>query len=336
MFLAPFGAVLRRDLLPLLAAAVFATACPSSAPAPAASPSPTATVDPVRVGTSPEQEATLLAHVVVELLASAGIPGTVVTFDDAADARQALELSAIDVLPGYTGAAWLEVLGRPDPPGDPRTSYRRVRQDDADDGVVWLRPRFALDEGVTLPPANATFAFFVQGPPSVNASLTTMSQLAARLGEDPEALLCVDPEFGEREDGLEAVLDAYAIAGVRSAPAPPEEAVEGVRSGECLAGLTTATDGRAWRAGLRPLLDDVRVFPAFVVTLQVPDALRLERPDAVTALAPFTDHLTTARLGRWNARLATGADLDQVAQQAAEELLAAVGTPIEEATPVGG
>lgn len=323
-----------RSLFPLLAIALLATACPTTEPRPA--PSPTPTGQPVRVGTSPEREATLLAHILVDLLEAAGLPGAVETFDDAADARQALELGAIDLLPGYTGAAWLEVLGRPDPPGDPRTSYRRVRQDDADDGVVWLRPRFAVDEGLGLPPANATFAFFVQGPPSINAALSTMSQLAARLGEDPDALLCVDPEFGERADGLQAVLEAYAIAGVRSAPAPPEEAVEGVRSGECLAGLTTATDGRAWRAGLRPLLDDLRVFPAFVVTVQVPDGLRIARPEVVTAITPFTDHLTTVRLGRWNASVAAGAELEAVAADAAQALTRAVGEPVEEVPPGEG
>lgn len=288
-------------------------------------PTPTATVEPLRVGTSTEHEAQLLGHTLVALLEDAGLPATVETFDGATDARQALELGVIDLLPGYTGAAWLEVLGRPDPPGDPRTSYRRVRQDDADRGVVWLRPRFALEEGLHLPPANATFAFFVQGPPSVTASLTTMSQLAARLVEEPGALLCVDPEFAERSDGLEAVLDAYAIADVRSAPAPPDEAIAGVRSGECLAGLATATDGAAWRAGLRPLIDDLRVFPAFVVTVQVPDGLRVSRPDVVAAVTPFTDHLTTERLGRWNAEVLGGTDVEQVAEGAARRLAELAG-----------
>ncbi|MBW3662162.1 MAG: hypothetical protein KY469_03595 [Actinobacteria bacterium] len=316
--MAPLSAVQR--LLWSALAAVLASACSAVGPEAVPTPTPTATVEPLRVGTSPEHEAQLLGHTLVALLEDAGLPATVETFDGATDARQALELGVIDVLPGYTGAAWLEVLGRPDPPGDPRTSYRRVRQDDADGGVVWLRPRFALEEGLHLPPANATFAFFVQGPPSMMASLTTMSQLAARLGEEPGALLCVDPEFAERSDGLEAVLDAYAIADVRSAPAPPDEAIAGVGSGECLAGLATATDGAAWRAGLRPLIDDLRVFPAFVVTVQVPDGLRVSRPDVVTAITPFTDHLTTERLGRWNAKVVAGADVEQVAADAARRL----------------
>jgi glycine betaine/choline ABC-type transport system substrate-binding protein len=328
-----------RRLLCLVITTILASACsgtgPGAIPTPTPTPTPTRTIDPLRVGTSPEQEARLLALTLVAMLEGARLPAMVETFDGATDARQALELGAIDLLPGYTGAAWLDVLGRPDPPGDPRTSYRRVRQDDADGGVVWLRPRFALEEGLDVPPANATFAFFVQGPPSLAASLATMSQLAARLGEQPEALLCVDPEFAERADGLEAVLDAYAIADVRSAPAPPDEAIAGVGSGECLAGLATATDGAAWRAGLRPLIDDLRVFPAFVVTVQVPNGLRVSRPDVVAAITPFTDHLTTERLGRWNAQVVGGADVEQVAAEAARQLAELAGAAGPQ-TPEGG
>jgi hypothetical protein len=113
------------------------------------------------------------------LLGFADLPAEVVTFSDPRDARQALELGDVDLQPGYTGEAWLEVLGRPDPPGDPRESYLAVRDHDIDEDIVWLRPSFG--DGLDEPPANATFAFVVQGPPSVDADLRTLSQLAARL-----------------------------------------------------------------------------------------------------------------------------------------------------------
>src|SRR5690606_33570410 len=149
--------------------------------------------------------------------------------------------------------------------------------------------------GVDQPPANATFAFVVAGPPSVDADLTTLSQLAARLSERPDAVLCVDEEFAERRDGLRAVLAAYSVRSDQPVLAlDPDEAVRGVMSGACLAGLTTATDGAAWRAGLRPLVDDLRVFPAFVPLPQVRDAAAEEHRSLRSAIGPMSAELTTA------------------------------------------
>lgn len=275
---------------------------------------------PVRVAAGPDAEATLLAHVMVALLELGGLPADVVVFTDARDSRQALELGDVDVRPGYTGEAWLEVLGRADPPGDPQASYAAVREHDEAQGIWWLRPRFA--EGIDQPPANATFTFVVQGPPGVNADLRTMSQLAARLSEQPDVPVCVDREFGTRPDGLRAVLEAYSVRSDRTfLGADPEQAVLGVAAGDCIAGLTTATDGRAWLAGQRPLVDDLRVFPAFVPLPQIRLEALEERPAIRVALGPMAAQLTTALLGEWNARVQAGEPMEEVAQDAAIELL---------------
>ncbi len=284
--------------------------------------------DPVRVAAGPDAEASLLAHIMVALLELGGLPAEVVVLADARDGRQALEFGDVDVRPGYTGEAWLEVLGRADPPGDPQASYAAVREHDEEQGIVWLRPRFA--EGLNQPPANATFTFVVQGPPGINADLRTISQLASRLSEQPDAPVCVDQDFGVRSDGLRAVLEAYSVRSDRTfLGADPEEAVLGVAAGDCIAGLTTATDGRAWRAGQRPLVDDLRVFPAFVPLPQVRvDALE-ERPTIRVALGPMAAQLTTALLGHWNARVQTGEPMEEVAMDAARELLERAGRVVE-------
>ena len=317
-----------RILALLVVTAVLAVACsaaPAAAPTSSASPSGPA----IRVGTADDAESRLLAHVMADLLEAAGIPASVDTFADAQATRQALELRAIDAAPGYTGEAWLEVLNRADPPGDPQSSFATVEQYDRErHDIVWMRPSFE-DGGLSAPPANATFAFVVQGFPSINADLQTMSRLAARLSEQPDALVCVDKEFARREDGLKAVWSAYGVGlGREVVAASPEDAVRGVRAGDCIAGLTTATDGGAWLAGQRPLIDDLRVFPAFVVTPVLTGEIRDRRPAVLSALGPMPAQLTTRMLGQWNAQVVAGTPLDTVAQQGANELLARAGRPV--------
>ena len=277
-------------------------------------------VTPVRVASGPDAETVLLAHTMATLIELHGLPAEVVEYADAQASRVALERDRVDARPGYTGETWLETLGRPDPPSDPMESYLAVRDHDERAGILWLRPRSG--EGVDEPPANATFAFVVRGPPSVDADLRTMSQLAARLSEQPDALVCVDQEFGERPDGLPAVLTAYSVRSDRPfLAAAPEEAVLGVAAGDCLAGLTTATDGAAWRSGLRPLVDDLRVFPAFVPLPQIRVDAVDEHPEIRVALGPMAAYLSTAKLGGWNARVAAGEPVEEVAQDAADELM---------------
>jgi osmoprotectant transport system substrate-binding protein len=331
-----------RRLLPLLLLATL-TACsavgvgageptPSDTTASGPTPADPATpgaVEPIRVASGPDPETDLLAHILARLLELSGLPARVVPFSDARDARQALELGDVDVRPGYTGETWLETLELDNPPGDPEASFLAVRDHDLEEGIRWLRPRFL--EGLDQPPANATFAFVVQGPPSVDADLRTISQLAARLAEQPEARVCVDREFGARGDGLRAVLQAYSMRSDRPfLAAGPEEAVLGVAAGDCLAGLTTATHGAAWAAGLRPLVDDLRVFPAFVPLPQIrTDVLDGNRAIQV-ALGPMAAQLSTALLGEWNARLALGEPVEEVADLAARELLARARRPVPE------
>jgi len=295
--------------------AVLAGCLPGS---PGVEPSPTG-APPIRVGTGPQPESQLLAAVIVALLGLEGVPAESVVLADAGDARRALELGDVDVMPSYTGEAWLSVLERADPPSDQATSLARVAEADEQRGLQWLRPPIVPGD-VTTPPADATFAFVVDddGP---HTDLGTLSQLATRLGQLEAPGLCVDPDFANREDGLPVVLDAYSIApeSVDVQGTVPSEAVLGVAAGECVAGLTSATDGAAWATGLRPLVDDLGVFPAFVVA---PVVDQDDLPRVEDALRPLVDQLTTAMLGGWNARVAQGEAAAVVAEAAAATLVA--------------
>jgi osmoprotectant transport system substrate-binding protein len=289
--------------------------------------------DPVvRIATGPDPESVLLATTARELLVDGGIEAQVVSFRDERSGRQAIELGDADVHLAYSGEVWLD-LGRANPPGDVSISLEAVSVADLDQGIVWLLPE-RLDvlegAGVEGAPANATFAFFVAGPPSIDADLRTLSQLALRLSERPEASICVESEFGRRPDGLAAMLSAYSVR--RDRPflaADPSEAVLGVLAGDCLAGLSHATDGRAWRAGLRPLVDDLRFFPAFVPAPTVRSELVAARPRVADLLAPLVTELSTELLGRANARVDAGQPVAVVAAGLADELRLRAGERLE-------
>ncbi|MBS3941573.1 MAG: hypothetical protein KG028_11500 [Actinobacteria bacterium] len=287
---------------------------------------------PVRIASGAETETRVLAHTMLALLELQGLSAELAAFGDARDSRQALELGDVDLRTGYTGEAWLETLERADPPGDPQASFVAVRDHDAEQGIKWLAPRLG-DGGLDAPPANATFAFVVLGGDATD-DLRTISDLARRLSEQPDALVCVDQEFGTRVDGLRAVLEAYSVrSGREFLAADPEEAVRGVAAGDCLAGLTTATDGVVWQAGMRPLIDDLRVFPAFVPLPQIRVDLLEDRPTVGVALGPMAAQLTTALLGTWNARVLAGEPVEQVADEAARELLRRAGRTLPDAEP---
>lgn len=307
-------------------------ACTPVAPEPAA---PTPTGPLVRIGSGPEAESDLLAEIIADLAEASGYRTRIVERADGGAARQALEVGDVDVLPGYTGQAWLEVLGLPNPSGDPRTSYARVSSVDDANGVQWLRPRFELEAGANGPPADATFGLFVRGFPSRDADLYTITQLATRLGERPDAGVCVDPDFAVRPDGWDALATAYSISDRELQGANPTEAVQLVAAGECLVGLGAATDGQAWAAGLRLLEDPLQVFPSFVVSVQVREDYAEAHPELVEGLEPLTDQLTTALLGTWNGQVVRGVRDEEVAANAARILRQRSGLVTPAPTPTG-
>jgi osmoprotectant transport system substrate-binding protein len=266
----------------------------------------------LRIGVGADQESHVLGHVIAQLLEAAEIPAEVVAFGHARDARQAIVLREVDVLPSYTGAVHLDVYGWADPPGDPETSFEAMRDADAQRGLHWLHRT----------EANATFAFLVGD--AVSDEVESLQELSF-VNTAPDALLCVDPDFAARPDGLAELARIYGISDEVLAgqvlPVSPREAVAAVTRGDCVAALTSATDGQAWAAGLRPLADPSRVLPAFVVAV-VATSEALENFEGLeTALAAFSQ-MTTEMLATWNGRIASGESMEAVALDAAITLTA--------------
>ena len=282
----------------------------------------------LRVAAGPEAESQLLSRVVGLLLEEVEIAVELVVLADGRSTRQAIELGDVDLVIAYSGEEWLGSLGRANPPADPAAGLDALAEADRMRGLTWLRPAVGDGDGVEDPPANVTFAFFAAGPPSIHADLRTLSDLSLRLSERPELSLCVDTEFGRRSDGLAALLSAYSVR--RDRPflaADPAEAVLGVLAGDCVAGLSHATDGLAWRSGLHPLADDLRFFPAFVPAPVVRTAVLEDLPEISSALRPLLGGLSTGMLGRANSEMVAGVSVEAAAADLVARLHARTAGP---------
>jgi osmoprotectant transport system substrate-binding protein len=269
-------------------------------------PSPAAPTVVVGVGSTTEQR--VLAALTVAALDTAGVTAEVRSdLGGTIGLRRAAIGGNIDVFWDYTGAAWALGMGQQAPPSDPEESYQRVARADEANGLTWGVPSHA----------NATLALFVRRNNLPTAQRPRGLGWLAGLLSAGEKHLCADQEFITSPGGLEALASAYAIDVQRlrqvTIPATEEHAVSGVAKGRCFAGLATATSGEALEAGLVPVADDLRVFPAFVVA----PVSRAERLQAMPQLGRAVDSvaalLDTATLAQLNARVVRGDDPAEVA-----------------------
>lgn len=277
--------------------ALLATACPRSVPEGAA----------VRVGVGSTVEQRMLAALTQVALEQAGVAATLVSdLGDTVAVRGAALDDDVDVYWDYTGAAWSLALGRAQPPPDPRESFEAVRVADAENGLFWIGPS----------QANATLALFVRAAERPPGEQGTISWLAGQLGVESGGL-CADPDFLDRPAGYAALAEAYAISTdlVPTTPSGTTKAVTAVATGECYAGLSTATSGTAVNAGLLALVDDQGVFPAFVVAPVVREGGRADAAAVMAALDGVAVRLDTDGLAQLNARVTGGEDARAVAEE---------------------
>lgn len=232
--------------------------------------------------------------------------------------RQALA-DEIDLFWDYTGAAWALGLREAAPPADPVESWERVREADGPRGLRWLEPTNA----------NATLALFVRSEDlPADAAQQDMGWLAGELSSGRRRL-CADADFIARDGGLRALAAEYGIDASRlpKRAADETEAVDAVRSGECFAGLATATSGDARQAGLVPVDDELQVFPAFLVSPVVRADSPADDAAVVAALAGVTAAVDTATLAELNARAVDGEEPTAIAASFLSALERRTATP---------
>lgn len=266
----------------------------------------------VGVGSTTEQR--VLAALTVQALDAAGMAPEVRTdLGGTVGLRREALTGGIDVFWDYTGAAWALGMGQQAPPSDPQESFERVRRADQDNGLTWLDPSGA----------NATLALFVRRDDLPAQDRPRGLPWLAGVLSSGEGTLCADPEFITRTGGLESLAVAYAIDVDRlteaAVPAGEDEAIAAASSGRCFAALATATSGEARLAGLVPVVDDLMVFPAFVIAPVARSDRVAQIPGLAEALGQVTQRLDSEQLARMNAAAEDGEDPGDIAEEFDEQ-----------------
>jgi osmoprotectant transport system substrate-binding protein len=203
--------------------------------------------------------------------------------------RKALTSKRIDVYWEFTGTG-LNLLGQR-PIGDPQAAYAKVKELDAANGVTWL-PAARL---------NDTYALAVKGDGAIAAR--TLSELAARLGSQPGARLCVDPEGGFREDVLPVLQSVYGITIGDTTQLGHTLIPPAVAEGRCAVGIVYSTTALIVKHGLRILEDDKAAFGAYTPAPAVLTSRLTRWPRLADDLAGLTAALDTATITTLNAQV---------------------------------
>lgn len=239
----------------------------------------------ITVGSKDFTEQLVLGEILVQSFEAAGatvtnqvdLGGTVVN-------REALLAGEIDVYAEYNGTGWTLHLAREysevadaDGSVSPEALTAAVREADlAENNIHWLSES----------PFNDTYGF-ASSPELLDGDKAfTMQTMADYLAANPDATVCMESEFPSRPDGLVLFEEGTGF----ELPESQTEILDTgliyteTQSGACDFGEVFTTDGRIAGLGLN-LVDDPGLMIIYNVSVNVPDALYQEAPEAFDEIA---------------------------------------------------
>lgn len=249
----------------------------------------------LNVGSKDFTEQAILGKMVVILAQSAGadvndltnIPGT-------NSVREALLQDELDFYWEYTGTAWLTYLGYDDPIIDEQEQYEAVRDEDAENGLVWLEPS-ELDN---------TYGMATTREFSEAEGVTALSDIADL--DEADQTFCMNAEFAARNDGFYPMLEHYGI----DEPSSDRESLidtgavyQATADGVCSFGAIFATDGRIPALDLVVLEDDEDFFPRYNLSAVLREEVLEEYPQLQELLDPLAERLDNDTMSQMNQRV---------------------------------
>ncbi|MEI4261363.1 glycine betaine ABC transporter substrate-binding protein [Roseovarius sp. D0-M9] len=208
--------------------------------------------------------------------------------------RQAMENGQIDVYWEYTGTS-LITYNKVEEKLNAADTYDRVKQLDAEKGIVWLD---ASD-------ANNTYALAMRKAQAEELGIETLSDFAARVNSENDLTLASNAEWYARPDGLKPLQAEYGFELSRDQVKRMDSGLvyEALKNGDVDVGLVFATDGRIPAFDFVTLTDDKGYFPAYALAPVVRDEILEAHPEVGELLNTLSAKLDDATMARLNARV---------------------------------
>lgn len=225
--------------------------------------------------------------------------------------RQAQENGQIDLYWEYTGTSLInynDVTERL----SPDETYARVKELDAEKGLVWLDPS----------DANNTYALAMREDDAEARGIATLSDLAQAVNEGEDLTFALNAEFYAREDGWRPLQEAYDFSVGRSDVKRMDSGLvyPALRDGDVEVGLVFATDGRIPAFDFRVLEDDKGYFPAYALTPVVRQETLEENPELAEQMNDLSALLDDDTMAELNARVDVEREnIEDVSQSFLEE-----------------
>ena len=212
--------------------------------------------DAIKVGSKDFSEQLILAQLAIQILEANGYEVEDRSNVSGSDTnRKALETGEFSMYWEYTGTAWMMLLGNEPFAGTPQAMYERLKEIDAENGLVWLE----------YAPFNNTYALAMPEARAKELGITTFSELGAYITANPgELILACDHEFTARPDGLPGLVETYGTDfGDGISIMEMGIVYRTLRDGLADVAMVHATDGRVLANNLVLLDDDKNFFPIY-------------------------------------------------------------------------
>ncbi len=270
----------------------------------------------VTVGSKNFTEQYVLSEILIQALAARGADVTDLTdTGDTPTTRAALLAGEIDTYWEYNSTGWVEHLGKSEAPADDGEDLTAAvaDADRSTNQIEWIgRSTFNDTYGFVVSPdiAEETEANRF----SVNAF--DLEAMAEYLDDNSESVVCVEPEFPERADGL-------ILFETDTEFTVPEDQIRvfdnaadvygAVADGVCDFGEVFTTDGRIDSLDLTTVVDP-GVFYIYNVSLNIPTSLYDQAPEAFDVLVDdILSPLSQTRITELNRRVSDGESVSEVA-----------------------
>lgn len=251
-----------------------------------------AKAETITVGGKNFTEQLLLAEMTQQLLKSNGYEVDKRDGLGSTVLRQAQENGQVDVYWEYTGTS-LVVYNKVEERLSPEETYDKVKELDAEKGLVWLD---ASD-------ANNTYALAMNKDEAEEMGISSISDLTAKLEEGKELTFAVNAEFPRREDGLLGLQKTYDFRYPRELLKSMESGLtyQALKENQVDVGLVFATDGRIAAFDFVTLKDDKGFFPAYALTPVVRKETLDNNPKLADALNGLSSKLNDDVMRQLNA-----------------------------------